>query len=67
MNCDIANNKKKYIFKFQEDCKIVNLFFEKNAIVKDAKNVIERYFKKGKIKLLNNANVVNDNDLLRQV
>lgn len=67
IDLDMANNKKGYIFKFQNGHPPVKLFFGMNAIVKEAKRYIKNLFNLKGVKLIINAQIPKDNDKLGEI
>ena len=67
INLNIANNKKGYLFRFQNNLPQVTLYFGINTTVKEVTKAISNYFKLDKVRLLINANPIKENDILSQV
>ena len=67
INLEIANNKKGYLFRFQNGIPPVTLYFGINANVKEVTKAITSYFKLEKVRLIISANQLKDNDILSEV
>ena len=67
INLEIANNKKGYLFRFQNGIPQATLYFGINATVKEVTKAIASYYKLDKVRLLINANQIKDDDILSVV
>ena len=67
INLEIANNKKGYLFRFQNGIPQVTLYFGINATVKEVTKAIASFYKLDKVRLLINANQIKDDDILSVV
>lgn len=67
IDLDMANNKKGYIFRFQNGYPPVKLFFGINTIVKEAKKYVKDNFNLKDVKFIINGKVPRDNDKLGEI
>ena len=67
IDLDSANNKKGYLFKFQNGFPPVTLFFKINATVREVTKELCSYYKMKNVKLLVGGNILKDNGILSQV
>ena len=67
INLNAFNTKKGYLFRFQIQRPQITLYFDENATIKDAKDVIENYFKYKKVRFIINGEGGKNEDKLSNV